>query len=93
MERFSPGQNGPKVGCPVRLFKVICLPTLDPIGPGENLLNQPEIARTVRILPKKIVMIEAGNPENFRAPESTTCAELVNMCTLLGFTLINGNIS
>ena len=40
LERFSPGPNGPKVGCPIRLFKVICLPTSEPFGPGENLLNQ-----------------------------------------------------
>ena len=51
-ERFSPGPNGSKVGCPVRLFKVICLLTLEPFGPGENLSNQPEIARAVRIWPK-----------------------------------------
>ena len=44
----------PKLGvhCPVRLFKVICLPTSEPFGPGENLSYQPEIAKTVRILPK-----------------------------------------
>ena len=51
LERFSPGQNGPKVGCPVRLFQVIWLPTSEPFWPGENILNQPEIARAVRMWP------------------------------------------
>ena len=49
---FHLGPNGPKVGFPVRLLKVICLPTSEPFGPGKSLSKQPEIVRTIRILPK-----------------------------------------
>ena len=51
-ERFSPGQNGPEVGGPVRLFKVIWRPTSEPFWPGENLSDWPQIAKAVRIWPK-----------------------------------------
>ena len=52
LERFSPGQNGSEVGRQITLNGLAGHPTSEPFGPGENLSNQPEIARTVRILPK-----------------------------------------
>ena len=61
-ERFSPGQNGPKVGRPVRLFKVIWL---EPFWPGEYLSNQPKIARAVRIWPKIFSNVWDRQPQKF----------------------------
>ena len=65
-EWFSPCQNGPEVGCPVRLFKVIWCPTSEPFWPGENRSNQSKITKAVRIWPKFFSDDWGSNPENFR---------------------------
>ena len=51
-ERFSPGRNGSKVVYLIAFNSLPGRPTLEPFWPGENLSNQHEIARAVRIWPK-----------------------------------------
>ena len=64
-ERFSPGPNGPEVGGPVRLFKVIWRQTSEPFWPGENHSNMPEIARAAGIWPKFFGGYWARHPKKF----------------------------
>ena len=60
---------GPKLGV-ITLHSLAGHPTSEPFGPGENLSELPKIARGFGSIFS--VMIEAGNPENFRSPYYTS---------------------
>ena len=64
-ERFSPGPNGSEVGRPGGLFKAIGHPTLEPLGPGENLSERPEIATPLGFWPKFLEIHKAQNLRKF----------------------------